>query len=111
DPRSRRRCRMWRSLVAPRRDGIGLPVRPTFLPNPTPRPRAKLGNPNTRSALRPGHRREGEPDEEPAARGVGGLDGRSVGLGDLAHDGQPEARSSLRAPLRAAEEAVEELPE
>src|SRR3954451_12121616 len=100
---------MRRSLLAPRRDGIGLPVRPTVLPNRTPGPRAKLGDPKARSALHLGGRGEGERDDQPAARGVGRPDRRSVGLGDLPDDGQPEARAALRAPPRAAEEAVEQL--
>ena len=88
-----------------------LPVRPRFT-KPGPLAASEVRQPEhalgSRSAAGSAKR---EADDQPAAGGVGGLDGRSVRLGDLAHDGQPEARARLRAPLRAAEEAVEELPQ
>ena len=74
-------------------------------------PRAKLGNPNGHSAQSGLRHREGDADHEPATRRVGGADGRAVGVGDLADDGQAEPGALASAPVGTAEEAVEELPE
>src|SRR6266508_4442949 len=102
---------MWRSRVPPGETELGFRFEPPFLPNRRPLLRAKLGNPNADSAWSGLWRREREPHDEPAARRVGRADGRAVRVGDLAHDGESEARAVPRAPVRAAEEAVEELRE